>query len=50
MSPTEVFVIIIAFGVVGILIDLHINSKKARKDIDEIKATIKEIRDKVVVR
>ncbi|MEI8349802.1 MAG: hypothetical protein WCI77_06580 [Candidatus Omnitrophota bacterium] len=48
MWLSEVFIIIITFGVVGILIDLHINSKKARKDIDEIKGTLQEISNKIV--
>ncbi|MDD5194221.1 MAG: hypothetical protein PHQ96_00930 [Candidatus Omnitrophica bacterium] len=45
-----ILMMIVTFGVIGILIDLHINSKKARKDIDEIKGVLKEIRNKVSVK
>jgi len=50
MWLSEVFIIIITFGVIGILIDLHINSKKARKDIDEIKMTLQEISKKFIAK
>ncbi|MBU2103065.1 MAG: hypothetical protein ABH865_08430 [Candidatus Omnitrophota bacterium] len=42
-----VMLMIVTFGVIGILIDLHINSKKARKDIDEIKDVLKQINTRV---
>jgi hypothetical protein len=42
-----ILMMVVTFGVIGILIDLHINSKKARKDIEEIKEVLKEIKNRV---
>lgn len=47
MTLVLILMMIVTFGVIGILIDLHINSKKARKDIDEIKDVLKEIKNRV---